>query len=129
MLAWYTLLGQAGIALGQLVCGWVMESLQSLHGWEFLPSCRLIFLIYAGLGVIKLVLSLALSKDAEATPRKDQEPENSETRPLLDSLEQREDQAAKTSIWSSMEPELWSLVLSLFFLMGLDAFASGLASV
>ncbi|KAJ5219749.1 hypothetical protein N7468_008953 [Penicillium chermesinum] len=130
VLAWYSLLGTAGTALGQLVCGWVMASLQSLHGWEFLPSCRLIFLVYGIFGILKLILTLALSKNVEASPKKKQPENNGETRPLLADApsEQRED-SAKTTIWSSMERELRSLVLSLFFFMGLDAFASGLAAL
>ena len=127
MLAWYSLLGTAGTALGQLVGGWVITSLQSLHGWEFLPSCRLIFLVYGVFGVFKLILSLALSKDVEASPKKDQQ--DGETRPLLAGPSGQSEQPASKSIWSSMEAELWSVVLSLFFLLALDSFASGLASM
>lgn len=128
---WYSLVGAAGTALGQLVCGWIITSLQSLHGWEFIPSCRMIFFIYAGVGVVKLILTLGLTSKVEA--EKDEAPEqeqNGETRPLLaDSNSAEQEAPKKKSFWSTVEGDLWSLVIRLFILFGLDAFASGLASM
>ncbi|KAJ5633059.1 hypothetical protein N7490_009398 [Penicillium lividum] len=129
--AWYSLVGTAGTALGQLVCGWIITSLQSLHGWEFIPSCRIIFFVYAAVGVIKLILTLALTRDVEATVEEVQEQEQEqtgETRPLLASPVEQE-APKKKSFWSTIEGDLWSLVIRLFILFGLDAFASGLASL
>lgn len=137
--AWYSLIGTAGSALGSLVCGWVLTSLQSIHGWEFIPSCRAFFLVYAGIGVVKLLLTLTLSRAVEAAPKaKNQEAqaqtpeqgqENSETRPLL-ADQSRSDQTPpkKKTFFQSIEKDLWSLVIRLFILFGLDAFASGLAT-
>ncbi|KAJ5910308.1 hypothetical protein N7504_004951 [Penicillium tannophilum] len=128
---WYSLVGAAGTALGQLVCGWIITSLQSLHGWEFIPSCRMIFFIYAGVGMVKLILTLGLTSKVEA--EKDEAPEqeqNGETRPLLaDSNTAEQEAPKKKSFWSTVEGDLWSLVIRLFILFGLDAFASGLASM
>lgn len=131
--AWYSLVGTAGTALGQLICGWIIGSLQSLHGWEFIPSCRVIFFIYAAIGVIKLILTLGLSRKVEATKEEEPQQQNGETRPLLadsNSAEQETEQAPKKkSLWSSIDRELLSLVIRLFILFGLDSFASGLASL
>ena len=134
--AWYSLLGTAGTALGQLICGWVISSLQSLHGWAFVPSCRIIFFVYAAVGVIKLLLTFALSSDVEVTPiREQQKPQNSETSPLLagsHAAQQGQEVEAvptKKSLWSSLDRDLTSLIIRLFILFGLDAFASGLASL
>ncbi|KAJ5709855.1 hypothetical protein N7493_009447 [Penicillium malachiteum] len=126
--AWYSLVGTAGTALGQLVCGWIISSLRSLHGWAFLPSCQVIFFIYAGIGVAKFILTLGLSPNVEAT--KEEPQQNGETRPLLqESGSEEAERPKKKSLWASMDADLWSLVIRLFILFGLDSFASGLASL
>ncbi|KAJ5611508.1 hypothetical protein N7528_008613 [Penicillium herquei] len=126
--AWYSLVGTAGTALGQLVCGWIISSLRSLHGWAFLPSCQVIFFIYAGIGVAKFLLTLGLSPNVEAT--KEEPQPNGETRPLLqESGSEEAEPPKKKSLWASMDADLWSLVIRLFILFGLDSFASGLASL
>ncbi|KAJ6115170.1 Major facilitator superfamily domain general substrate transporter [Penicillium sp. IBT 16267x] len=128
--AWYSLVGTAGTALGQLICGWIISSLQSLHGWEFIPSCQMIFFIYAGVGVLKFILTLGLTRkvelEVEEAPEQEQ---NGETRPLLANSNSTEQETPKKSLWSTVEGDLWSLVIRLFILFGLDAFASGLASL
>lgn len=132
MFAWYSLVGTAGTALGQLICGWVLTSLQSLHGWEFIPSCRIVFFVYAAVGVIKLIFTLALSGKVEYVKEEPaQEQQNDETRPLLgDSAQaQQTDPPKKKGLFASIEKDLWSLVIRLFILFGLDSFASGLASL
>lgn len=114
-----------------------MNSLQVIHGWAFIPSCRIIFFVYAGIGITKLILTLGLSSkvEAEKKQKKDaQQSQNSETRPLLgeqNEAEQEEEPPAKKkeSLFSSIDKDLWSLVIRLFILFGLDAFASGLASL
>lgn len=129
--AWYSLTGTAGTALGQLVCGWIISSLQSLHGWNFIPSCRVIFYVYAAVGLIKFLLTLTLTRAVEATPKAQEQEQNGETRPLLQETTPAEQQppAPKKSLFSSLDQDLWSLMIRLFVLFGLDAFASGLASL
>lgn len=135
MFAWYSLVGTAGTALGQLICGWTLSSLQSLHGWEFVRSCRVVFFAYAAVGVIKLVLTLALSHNVEYVKEEEtREPEqDDERRPLLgesaSAQEEETEPAPKKSLFSSIEKDLLSLVIRLFILFGLDSFASGLASL
>lgn len=130
--AWYSLVGTAGTAFGQLICGWVLTSLQSLHGWEFIPSCRIVFFVYAAVGVIKLIFTLALSGKVEYVKEEPaQEQQNDETRPLLanSAPAQQTDSPKKKGLFASIEKDLWSLVVRLFILFGLDSFASGLASL
>lgn len=136
--AWYSLVGTAGTALGQLVCGWTISSLQSLHGWAFIPSCRIIFFVYAAVGVIKLLLTLTLTQKVEAVAkeerleRQQQQQQQDETQPLLaDSRPSQQSAPPKTgkSMFASLDSDLWSLMIRLFILFGLDAFASGLASL
>lgn len=127
--AWYSLIGNAGSATGMLVCGWIINSLESIHGWAFIPACRIIFFVYAGVGVVKLILTLGLSGKVEVQKEEPQE-QSSETRPLLsEPVEQDVEPATKKGLFPSIEKDLWSLVIRLFILFGVDSFASGLASL
>lgn len=140
--AWYSLGGAAGTALGMIVCGWVINFLQVSRGWEYIPACRSIFFIYTVVGIIKLLLNLGLSQDVEAVPdQKKQQPgasqaqdntaATSENQPLLtDRLNDTEPlpQPQQASFWS-IDRDLAFTVISLFILLGLDSFASGLASL
>ena len=128
--AWYSLIGTAGSATGMLVCGWIINSLESIHGWEFIPACRIIFFVYAGVGVVKLIFTLGLSEKVEVQKEEPQE-QISETQPLLVEAVGRDIEPATRNKWlfPSIEKDLWSLVIRLFILFGVDSFASGLASL
>ncbi|KAJ5774684.1 hypothetical protein N7457_009580 [Penicillium paradoxum] len=125
--AWYSLIGTAGSAMGMLVCGWIINSLESIHGWAFIPACRVIFFVYAGVGIVKLIFTLGLSSKVEVQKEEPQE-QSSETRPLL-AQSAEDDAPKKKGLFPSIEKDLWSLVIRLFILFGLDSFASGLASL
>ncbi|KAF2795746.1 major facilitator superfamily MFS1 [Melanomma pulvis-pyrius CBS 109.77] len=62
---WYTMCGTAGAALGTITSGWLVQLLQSIPSWADVKAYRIIFVIYAALGIIKLVLTLILSRDVE----------------------------------------------------------------
>lgn len=128
--AWYSLIGTAGSATGMLVCGWIINSLESIHGWAFIPACRIIFFVYAGVGVVKLIFTLGLSGKIEVQQEEPQE-QSSETRPLLADPVERDVEPVpkKKGLFPSIEKDLWSLVIRLFILFGVDSFASGLASL
>lgn len=143
MFAWYSLIGTAGTALGLLICGWTINALQSIHGWQFIPACRVVFVTYACIGVIKLALTLGLSRRVEAEEKNDQheQQQDSETRGLLeeqqDTLERDRDPEQslppppkqKKSMFATLDKHLWALVIRLCILFALDSFASGLASL
>ena len=63
--AWYNLIGAAGSAAGQFSCGWIVQRLQSRDEWTPNAAYRVMFLIYAGLGLLKTILSLLLAEDCE----------------------------------------------------------------
>src|SRR5436190_17862343 len=67
--AWYALLGTLGAACGTITCGWVVERLQSLEGWDPIRSYRMVFFAYAGFGFVKLIMACALSQQCEAEPK------------------------------------------------------------
>lgn len=134
--AWYALAGTAGTALGIMVCGWVVSFLQVSQEWQYIPACRIVFFIYAAVGIIKFLFNIGLSQNVEA-PQDQQKREDvsrvrqdtsAETRPLLE--DRPDDQEARRqSIFSSVNRNLAFMVINLFILLGLDAFASGLASL
>ncbi|TKA70890.1 hypothetical protein B0A55_08100 [Friedmanniomyces simplex] len=63
--AWYVVFGTLGTAGGALACGWVTQGLQAA-GWSELAAFRLVFWIYAAIGLVKAGISLYLSPACEA---------------------------------------------------------------
>lgn len=108
-----------------MVCGWIVNGLVA-NGWEYIPACRVIFFVYAVVGVIKVLLNLGLSRKVEAEPSSST-PEASHddsTQPLLND---RPDERPRPAL--SIDRRLAFTVGSLFIFFGLDSFASGLASL
>ncbi|KAL8714510.1 MAG: hypothetical protein Q9225_006546 [Loekoesia sp. 1 TL-2023] len=146
--AWYTLLGNAGTACGTIICGWLVQWLQTLNGWKPTRAYRVIFSIYAFLGIVKFALSLMLSKNCELEPEKQQyqavtELNDVEIESLLSSDDEDETPKApsqskskstppppppvpKRSRWPSISPTSRSILLKLCFLFAFDSLASGL---
>lgn len=144
--AWYALLGTAGTACGMIFCGYFLAFLQDQKSFDYVGACRAVFWLYAGLGAMKLALTMLLSKRVERdeAPNVQTVPESgSERQPLLseptgdqpaedDSQRaQREPEAPKAnpsamSMFSGT-PHLQRLMLQLCLLFALDSFASGLA--
>lgn len=109
------------MAIGNVVAGWVTTGLMH-DGWTKMGSYRIVFLIYAGLGFIKLVTAFLLSPACEAdTP----ESKSEEAIPLTS-----EDEPVKTEVklLPSLSQESKVVLIQLCLLMGLDSFASGLAA-
>lgn len=63
--AWYVVIGSAGSAAGKLVTGWVVQELESWEGWSPVRSYRAVFLAYAGLGFLNVLLACVLSSRVE----------------------------------------------------------------
>lgn len=131
--AWYSLIGQAGAASGWVVTGWTIHYMLDTAGWERIEVYRAVFWGYAAVGIIKLLLTVGLSKACEAerkqpVPTPDPDPE---TAPLLGDMV--EAQKPKKSTFRSLLPEISAesrvILLNLSLLFALDAFASGLASL
>ncbi|TKX21243.1 MFS transporter-like protein 127 [Elsinoe australis] len=131
--AWYTLTGQAGMALGMIVCGWIANQLQTKHGWQFTSSCRVLFVIYACAGAIKLLINLFLTRAVEAHERRSERPTASENEPLL--REVADETTAVTTIEQTKPPPLEAdrslrkLVISLTLFFVLDNFGSGVINL
>lgn len=100
-------------------------------GWEQVVVYRAVFWGYAVVGIIKLLLALALSKECEAEKKQAPPAADAETAPLLGN--NAPDRKAKKSTLRSLLPEISAesrvIVFNLCLLFALDAFASGLASL
>ena len=105
-----------------------MHTLQSKKGWNDIRAYRLIFFVYAVIGVIKFALACALSKKCEI--EKNPMPvTDSETAPLLakDGDGDTKPKKAKKSILPAISKESRGILINLSILFALDSFASGLA--
>ncbi|KAL4937698.1 hypothetical protein BDV06DRAFT_232390 [Aspergillus oleicola] len=147
ILLYYNLFGTAGTALGVMTCGWMVNLLQTQRGWEFIPSCRMVFFVYAGIGGVKFLLSVFMSRNVEAEKKvkgkKKVANEDGETQPLLgdrapaqeeggregDAPQQKPGPERKSILSFMGDRDVVTLVIRLFILFGLDSFASGLASL
>ena len=133
--------GTAGTALGMVTCGWAVEAATARLGWTLLDAYRAVFVAYAALGVVKLVLALALSPAVEADEKPQREASAAddvsaeETTPLLPDGTPEETQTKKVNAarrwWTAMLPQLSpeskGITAALCLLFALDSFASGLA--
>lgn len=61
------MLGMLGTAGSNLITGWGLTTMQN-SGMNKRDSYRVVFLVYAAMGLVKLLGSLALSKDVEVVP-------------------------------------------------------------
>lgn len=76
ILSWYGTAEFSSAAIGLAVSGAIMTHLQN-RDWDFVTSCRAIFILYAAIGVFKILLSSCLSSRIEAwhdlTPKEQQQ--------------------------------------------------------
>lgn len=129
--AWYSLIGTAGAASGMVVTGGLIHYMRDNLEWQQLFVYRAVFWGYAAVGVIKLLLTLGLSKACEAEKKPSVPPPDPETAPLLgnNAETQKPKRSAFRSLLPEISPESRVVVLNLSLLFALDAFASGLASL
>lgn len=147
--AWYTLLGNAGTACGIVVCGWLVQWLQTLDGWSPTRAYRIIFAIYAFLGVVKFALSLLLSERCEPQVEKqeyqqvtelddveiesllssedDDETGRSHTKPRI-KLPSPSRPPKKSSTLPAISPASRTILLRLCLLFAFDSLGGGMAS-
>jgi len=100
--AWYNLIGTAGAASGQIICGWLVQELVSFAEYTPLGAYRFVFCIYAVAGFAKLALTLALSDASEAQNHleEEQEPQDveMEVEGLLSDVEEEDGVEAEIRI-------------------------------
>ncbi|EEU37152.1 uncharacterized protein NECHADRAFT_37222 [Fusarium vanettenii 77-13-4] len=150
MFAWWSMLGMFGTAASNLLTGWVIDALE-VSGVEKIDCFRIIFLGYAGIGVLKLFCSLLLSSEVEhvaiekescSSPASSQyegdDEEQSETEPLLSGNSPDYGAASSRTISSSstasqekrlFTPSSFSFIWKLSVAMAFDFVGSGLAQI
>lgn len=125
---WYILLGTGGTAIGLVSSGWA-TTLLIKHEWQPVETYRVVFLAYAAMGGIKLILSLLLGKECEAEERL-VETYPSETAPLLNGdAPKTNDKSSKFAMLPSLSKESKVILVQLCLLFAVDNFASGLATL
>ncbi|KAM7184842.1 major facilitator superfamily transporter [Naviculisporaceae sp. PSN 640] len=132
--AWYTLFGTAGAALGTLTCGWMVQLLEARESWTLHDAQRVVFLLYAALGGIKLFLNCFLSSSIELDTGYREVasgPDDEEAGEPVDNLEANNLPLLIRRIRDLVpyiSPLSRAILFRLIFLFTLDSFASGIAS-
>lgn len=77
----------AGVAFGIMICGWALQFFTEILHWDLLYSYRAIFVLYATVGLVKLSLTIALSRSVESEKKQKQNgqtlQQRNEATPLL----------------------------------------------
>ena len=145
--AWYTLFGTAGAALGAVSCGWMVQLLEARDSWTLHDAQRAVFLMYAALGGLKLLLNYFLSRSVELETRYQTLPGEVDEEEELEGLTEAGEpnhQSPPTApsdpspgltvlqrvrnLFPYISPASRSILLRLVFLFAIDSFASGIAS-
>ncbi|OAL43047.1 MFS general substrate transporter [Pyrenochaeta sp. DS3sAY3a] len=131
--AWYTMCGTAGAAIGTITSGWLVQ-LQTKGAKETnVKAYRIIFVLYAALGALKLLLVLLLSPRVELAHDEVQYQEviELEDEGLLSHTSSPRS-SMESSHQESLLPQISStsllILLRLIALFSLDSFASGMAA-
>ncbi|KAL1891493.1 hypothetical protein Sste5346_007584 [Sporothrix stenoceras] len=142
MFAWYTLFGTAGTALGSVASGGIVQVLQDKTG-ETNKAYRIIFFMYAAIGVVKFLLTLGLTSTVEASPARSAptpSAEPNETTGLLGGEDATGETADPTpakkpsfihrirDLFPHISHESRGILFRLILLFALDSFASGMAA-
>ncbi|KAK5676884.1 hypothetical protein LTS10_010648 [Elasticomyces elasticus] len=134
--AWYVVFGTLGTAGGALTCGWTTQGLQA-GGWSELASFRVVFWVYALVGLLKAGASMYLSSACEVdkpamAPQESSSTELNEQEPFL----AEDDNAAPTApapppdkpsigwFGARLSPRSRATLLRLCLLFFLDSLAS-----
>ncbi|GAB7346848.1 hypothetical protein MBLNU459_g1934t1 [Dothideomycetes sp. NU459] len=146
--AWINLLGTFGIALGEVGCGWLVHALQNSHNVKIGQNTyRVVFVLYACLGLLKLFLLFLLTDECELNSSQEplyteiDDPHHNDSppepvhdlSPLIQSSGVDRKRLKVTTTRASIHlPQFTreSIVVSckLGLLFGVDAFASGLVA-
>ena len=143
--AWFNLLAKAGTAVGMITCGWGIHVLTNSLGWSLVDAYRSVFLLYAGVGLVKILLVLSMSGQVESEtkvdlsrPKKHAAQSDGETQPLLangDGQAEPEPELAESkpsgirSFLPNISKESRVIMVNLCILFAINSFSSGLAQM
>ena len=121
--AWYGLIGKGGGALGLMTCGWLVKVAQEKWVTERMAAYRMVFYMYAALGLITGLVVWLMSRECEI----EREAETDESEPLLNGERaQRKEKKQQWSLLPSISKKSKGVLVNLCLLLSLDSFASGL---
>lgn len=125
------MIGSAGNASGKLITGWAVQELQRWEGWNAVRSYRAVFLGYAGLGFLNLLLTCVLSSRVELHGHEEQKDSDRAGEPLIpgpddDLTNEILAVKEKRSLLPKISKESRIVLLKLCMLFALDSLASGL---
>ncbi|KAJ9606579.1 hypothetical protein H2200_008587 [Cladophialophora chaetospira] len=136
--AWHIVAGTLGVSFGTFSAGWIMVALQKLLSWTEQRSYRGIFVLYAIIGMAKLVVATVLS-DASELPKKSEERDSAHREEAQAMLQAEATAPAVTPsvgawqrIWQvfipTFSPSTRSILWKLCLLFAIDSFASGMVA-
>ncbi|KAI1369960.1 major facilitator superfamily domain-containing protein [Xylaria arbuscula] len=136
--AWYNLFGLTGAAVGLMISGWVLQLFTETLHWNLLYSYRVVYLLYAAIGLIMLCLTFTSSHSVESEKKQRQEThtpvQRGETEPLLDgersshqhdALPKAKHPQGLRALLPNISRDSVSVVTILCLLIGINAFGSG----
>ncbi|KAL5116679.1 para-aminobenzoate synthase, (PABA) [Pleosporales sp. CAS-2024a] len=100
---WYVVLAVVGTSTGLVIGGSAVDHLQG-RGWNDLDAYRAIFWIYTGVGCLKAIMTLCLSRDCEHADHH----APSETEPLLNATDGENGGNAVPEVAAKPRKKLWS---------------------
>ena len=80
---WYVVLAVLGTSTGLAVGGVAVDHFRAIEGWTDLDAYRTIFWIYTGVGCVKALMTLLLSRQCEHEDWTNSRSKSPETEPLL----------------------------------------------
>lgn len=137
VLGWYYMLGGIGEALGMLVSGWLISALRIEYEYTAAASFRIIFMIYAAVGIVKALLPLGIGQESELQINEDigQSGSHDETEPLLPASGPGSSSNLTTVlfskfslVWPKLSKESGSFMMKITFLYCLSALSSSLVA-
>lgn len=126
--AWYAMAGTMGTAFGMISSGWVVSALEAQDQWGRIGACRVIFIAYGGIGLVQLCLTLLLSQRCEIYSKSTLPEPSGEEAPLLSNYTAKQ-KAESPQLFSQFCRARLRLFITLAVLLGLDAFATSLATI
>jgi MFS family permease len=135
---WYVVLAVLGTSTGLAVGGVAIDNMQAIEGWTDLDAYRAVFWIYTGVGVVKAIMTLFLSRSCEHQNWNDvrnKPVEITETEPLLngdgeqETVQEAAPKKEKKKFWHSISKISKSsrvTLIKLCSLFFLDSLGSGM---
>ena len=126
-LAWYYTLGSWGGALGLFSTGWLLQCLEHNH-LSTLTAYRIVFWLYAAIGILKTLLTFLLSEMCEPNIKDAATPDGTEAASVDETESLLRDHRRVTKPAFSTSPETRRFLLKFCPILVFDNLGTGLAT-